>query len=164
MRSSQHAGNASIAVSLARDYGEFVQTVPAWLVESSGSAGSAFFLDTSTLSSTSQSGACTGVSAACTPAQLIQSGVQEWAARVSAQLPQGRAKVCRDASPTNTSDGSYSWVCDDTGDMIVVKFGWVSKANSASTAGDTLLQTDAPRIVMSLFGNTSEYSTIAPVP
>jgi type IV pilus assembly protein PilV len=155
LRSSQFSASAANAMSLARDYGELMQTVPAAVISTSADGTSTFSIDTyNTLAAPTD---CKGASTVCTVAQTVNFGVFEWASRVQKTLPGGRAVVCKDSTP-KTSDGLYKWACDDTGDLMVVKFGWNSK--NANASGETQYANDLPKLTIVLFGNQKDF--IAP--
>jgi type IV pilus assembly protein PilV len=152
LRSNQQAGNAAIATSLARDYGEMMQIVPGASICATCSTSTPFFMDTTTVGTSTTAAACTGTSNTCTPANMVSSYQQDFAKRVQAALPSGRVVVCLDSTPVN-NDLSYSWSCDNAGDLVVVKVGWTGKNDT----GETLFTADVPRAVVTLFGNVRDF-------
>jgi type IV pilus assembly protein PilV len=161
LRSSQYTNNASIAMSLARDYGEAMQMIPPTVAASSESGTNLFVIDTDS-ALTTPSAWCK--SADCTPTQLIGVNAWEWAQRVKTALPGGRAVVCKDTTPKG-NDGLYQWDCDNAGNLLVVKFGWNAKTGPAGTGDDNLKAVDAnnvvrPKLVITLFGNQEELESL----
>lgn len=170
MRSNQFSTSASVAISLARDYGDLMQMVPATVVSTSTGLTSVFTIDTSSAAfttSTAPTPDCLANAAslnqptACTPDQLIATSTWEWAQRVRTSLPGGRALICKDSAPRN-ADGQYQWACDGNGDMMIAKFDWVAKTGAAGTGDDILIARDAnnqvrPKMVVTLFGNQTEF-------
>jgi type IV pilus modification protein PilV len=69
--------------------------------------------------------------AGCTTAQMAQSEVALWQARLVALLPSGAGTVCRDSSPADGTPGS--WACDGTG-QFVIKVCWDDSRVSTSSA------------------------------
>ena len=155
LRSGQHTAQASVAIGLARDYGELMQLIPASVQSSAASSANPFLFDTNTTMTAPTS--CQGASAACTPTEMINFGKYDWAQRVKAALPGGRAVVCQDTAPKN-ADGLYEWTCDNTGTLVVVKFDWVTKVGPAGT-GDDNLDDARPKMVVTLFGNQTDFVT-----
>lgn len=158
LRSSQYSTSASVAISLARDYGETMQTIPARVLSTATSGTNTFAIDTAgTMSVPSQK--CTAT--ACTADQLVTLSAWEWAQRVKAELPGGRAVICKDTAPKDTN-GLYRWTCDNTGTMMVAKFDWVAKTGAAGTGDDNLNAKDSnnvvrPKLVVTLFGNQTDF-------
>jgi type IV pilus assembly protein PilV len=157
MRSNQYSATASVGIALARDYGDLMQMIPAKIAGTQAGATSTFTIDTASTSSTPPSPDC--IASTCTATQLIARSIWEWSKRVQAELPGGRAVVCKDSEPKESS-GLYRWECDGVGDLTVVKFGWTAKAGGS---GDTILTaTDAngavrPKMVVTLFGNQTDF-------
>lgn len=166
LRSSQYSSNASVAISLARDYGEIMQMIPASVqATSEAGTGNTFAIDSSsTMNVPAQK--CKGT--ACTGDQMTTWNVWEWAQRVKTELPLGRAVVCKDTDPKDTN-GLYKWECDGTGTMMVIKFGWKAKTGPAGTGDDNLNAVDTnnvvrPKLVVTLFGNQEEIDHLGGTP
>ena len=158
LRSSQYATSASVAMGLARDYGEIMQTIPARVI-STGAAGTNVFLIDTNASMSEPTAKCT--SSACTASEIAARSAWEWAQRVKMELPQGRAVICKDTEPKD-ADGLYQWNCNDSGTMMVAKFDWVAKTGASGTGDDNLNAKDAnnivrPKLVVTLFGNQTDF-------
>ncbi|MBP6483397.1 MAG: type IV pilus modification protein PilV [Rhodoferax sp.] len=154
LRSGQYSGYASVAIGLARDYGEMMQLIPA-TVESTAVTGNnnAFFVDSeSTLTAPTT---CRGSGATCDADAMILFSRYDWVQRVKAAFPGGRAVVCKDKTPKD-ANGLYTWDCDNTGTLIVVKFGWLAKTGPAGT-GDDFIDEVRPKMVVTLFGNQTDF-------
>lgn len=159
LRSNQFTAQAAIATQLARDYEEIVQMVPSATISASEGTTSFSALDTSVTSSATIT-ECKGSSAACTPAQLTAYMLNEWKNQVTTKLPAGRAVVCRDSAPKDTSgagDGLYHWTCNNEGDMLMIKLGWAAKTAKNDTVMQSIAADDRPRIVISIFGNQKDF-------
>jgi type IV pilus assembly protein PilV len=153
LKSNQFSGSASVATSLARDYAELMQTYPSTVV-STVAGTSSFFMDTSSFVTTSVT-ACNGTGVTCDAAAMLSAAKSDWAKRVIASLPDGRAEVCRDSAPRDAS-GNLQWGgCNDTGDLVVIKFGWSAKADK----GETSLSNARPKIVIPVLGNLQDFVT-----
>jgi type IV pilus assembly protein PilV len=68
----------------------------------------------------------------CDAMELAQFDIYEWKSRVKAELPGGRIKICRDASPWDSATGAYQWTCASSGTASntappVIKIGWQGK-------------------------------------
>lgn len=66
----------------------------------------------------------------CNPGELAKFDIYEWTKRLKAALPEGRARVCRDAEPWSDSKGALTWSCTSgagNGTAVVVKVGWQGK-------------------------------------
>lgn len=163
LRSSQFTSQAATATQLARDYEEIVQMVPSATISASEGITSFSALDTS-VTSTANITECKGTSAACTPAQLTAYMLNEWKNQVTTNLPAGRAVVCRDSAPKDTSGagaGLYHWTCDNQGDMLMIKLGWSAKTAKNDKLMQAIAEDDRPRIVITIFGNQKDF-VVAP--
>jgi type IV pilus assembly protein PilV len=153
LKSNKFAASSATAISLAREYGELMQSFPSVNISTSTGA-SPFFIDTSTFLTPNPS-LCTGSSAACTSAQLAQAAMQDWSLRVKEALPGGgRAEICRTSEPRN-ADGDLQWAhCDGIGDLVVVKIGWAARSDK----GENLFDSDRPKILLPLLGNLRDFA------
>ena len=160
LRSNQFSAQAATATQLARDYEEIVQMVPSASISASEGTSVLSDLDTSNLSTTAVT-ECKGISASCTPTQLTGYMLNEWKSRVMTDLPAGRAKVCRDSAPKDTSgagQGLYRWACNDQGDMVTIKLGWAAKTAKNDKVMQALAADDRPRVVITVFGNQKDFA------
>lgn len=158
LKSNQFAASSAVAVALAREYGEIMQTFPSVVIKTNQGT-STFFFDTETSISSPNPTACNGATVDCTSADLSQALKEDWRARVRFALPGGRAEVCRDSAPRNGS-GDLQWGgCDDIGDLVVVKIGWTARDDKGETLNqDGLGNTvDRPRIVVPVMGNLRDF-------
>lgn len=123
MRSSQSAANFSTSATLAKDYTEMMRSN---FSVSSNTATAAplnpYLFDTANSSTFALNPSVNCKTTVCTPAQISILHVADWAERVQAQLPAGRAVVCRDPA------GSSVWSCGlNNGNAITIKIGWIDK-------------------------------------
>jgi type IV pilus assembly protein PilV len=71
----------------------------------------------------------------CNAEELANFEIDEWKSRISAALPGGRIRICRDEHPWDTSTGRFKWDCtpapDDTKiSSLVIKIGWHGKGRN----------------------------------
>ncbi len=153
LKSNKFATSSAAAISLAREYGELMQTFPSAVITTS-TGTSTFFIDTDTAFTSPNPSLCMGNSATCTTVQLAQASIEDWAARVKLALPGGRAEVCRTSEPRDAS-GNLRWgFCDNIGDLVVVKMGWIAKNDK----GETLFDSERPKILLPLLGNLRDFA------
>jgi len=90
----------------------------------------------------------TCTSAVCTAEELARFEVRRWRDALAGSLPQGQGIVCIDSTP---DDGDPSnWLCDDTGEVVAIKIGWLEQAAAGAEQGGTLLNTERQRLVVRL--------------
>ncbi|MDR3454364.1 MAG: type IV pilus modification protein PilV [Rhodoferax sp.] len=160
LRSSQFTTQAAIATQLARDYAEIVQMLPSAAISASEGTSAFSAVDTS-INGPGTVTDCKGSGASCTKPQLAAYMLNEWMARVSTELPGGRAKVCRDSTPKDASgarEGLYHWGCDDQGDMLMIKLGWVARSDKTDKTMQAVADDNRPRIVLTVFGNQKDFT------
>ena len=160
LRSNHFTAQASIATQLVRDYEEITQMVRSASISTSEGTSALSGLDTNT-TDTATTPTCQSSSATCTSNQLAAFMLKEWKVRVTAELPGGRAVVCRDSAPKDTSGtsaGLYHWACDNQGDMLMVKIGWTGRADKTDKAQQAISSDDRPRVVMTVFGNQKDFT------
>jgi type IV pilus assembly protein PilV len=159
MRSNQFTAQASVATQLVRDYEEITQMLRSADLSTSEGSTVLSSLDTNTADTTTVN--CPSSGAACTPSELAAFMLKEWKTRVTTELPGGRAVICRDSAPKDTSgtgSGLYHWTCDNQGDMLMVKIGWAGKADKADKTQQIIAAENRPRIVMTVFGNQKDFT------
>lgn len=114
----------------------------------------AFMLDYRSERPPSPAPACYG-STRCSPDQLRASEVALWLQSLYEELPHGRARICRDAAPYDTTAKNYTWRCQSNGSTsnnggrgdnrshhgagIVIKLGWYVSATAPSPVDTPLL-------------------------
>ena len=160
LRSNHFTAQASVATQLVRDYEEITQMLRSVAISSSEGTSALSGLDTATADSSTIPN-CQTTTATCDSGQLATFMLNEWKARVTTQLPGGRAVVCRDSAPKDTSGtnaGLYHWACDDKGDMLMVKIGWTGRADKTDQAQQAISSDDRPRVVMTVFGNQKDFT------
>ena len=163
LQADKYASNSVTASAMAREYSELMQMIPDGVSSTySATASSANTLMVAT-SSLTPSGAdgCTGTGKTCTPSEMIAAVRNDWAARVksSQYLPSGRGEVCRDSTPRNDS-GELEWGgCDEEGDTVLIKMGWLGKpaVGSGGTVDLSWMTADRPRFAVSAMGNLRDY-------
>ena len=89
---------------------------------------------------------------------MAEAGVRDWLERANAALPKFKAKVCRDTTPV-AGDGTYDWVCDNIGDLVVVKLSWMI-GNRQASSGETLYSDTVnavPLVLVTVMGVSGDY-------
>lgn len=159
LRSNQFTAQAATATQLVRDYEEIVQMIPSAAISASEGTSTFSALDTN-VTSIGTITECKGTAAQCTPAQSAAYLLNEWKNRVTTSLPAGRAVICRDNAPKDTSgagEGLYHWNCNGQGDMIMVKLGWAAKIAKNDKVMQAISEDVRPRIVITIFGNQKDF-------
>lgn len=158
LRSSQSSGNLAIAASLAKDFTEMMRSN---LSEASKASANPYLFDSdavvaqsSEVSShsddeSSSEGESCKKGEPCTSSSVSAIYIADWTERVKAQLPGGRAVVCRDSTPRQ-SNGSFKWACDGKGSALLIKLGWVDKRDKEERGAATALSAVplSPQLVM----------------
>lgn len=166
LRSSQSSSSFSMAATLAKDYTEMMRSNISVSNNTSTVAGvNPYLFDTGNTSTFVATPVTDCKLAICTGAQISVLHVADWAGRVAgnslagvpAQLPGGRAVVCRDATPRN-SDGTYKWACDNVGNTVVIKLGWIDKRDKEERGGTSTVSATPlnPQLVMVGFTGYAE--------
>jgi type IV pilus assembly protein PilV len=84
----------------------------------------------------------------CTAQQQAQIELAQWQRQIDRALPQGRARVCRDAAPWRIRSGGYTWDCtDNKADPLVIKLGW---RGAAETVPGAILNDPPPSLVLAV--------------
>lgn len=158
LRSSQSSGNLAIAASLAKDLTELMRSN---LSEASKTSGNPYLFDSdSVLAQSSEVPSHSDDEAPsedesckkgepCTSSSVSAIYIADWTERVKAQLPGGRAVVCRDSTPRQ-SDGAFKWACDGKGSALLIKLGWVDKRDKEERGATTAISAVplSPQLVM----------------
>ncbi len=88
----------------------------------------------------------------CDGSELAEFDIYEWKKRVKAALPGGRAVVCRDAKPWDSSANSLTWDCTAgavDGGSLVIKLGWYAKDEHGDANKDAVHQA-SPKIAFTV--------------
>lgn len=75
----------------------------------------------------------------CDAAALAAFDLYEWQQRIHDAFPGGRAVICRDSTPWDSSGGRLQWDCNGTGAgsaSLVIKIGWKGKETDGSLSSD----------------------------
>lgn len=148
LKSNQVSGYTATAATLVRDYTEMMQSNPSVSTFATATAGTnPYLFDSASTSTFTATPSVDCKATACSPANLAIMHVSDWASRVQALLPQGRAVVCLDESPKSGS--GWDWNCDNAGTMVTVKIGWFDK-RADSERGTTTYTVTAPQMVMTV--------------
>lgn len=170
LRSNQLAGQSSQAVAIARDFQGLMQSLRpttstvAKLLPEDGCGSGIDCFDTSIYASPSDipNKNCKAVSATCTlESDLIDFHYRELAHRIKTELPNGRAVLCYDSAPKDSSGsfvGLYHWDCTGTGGatatgaLLLLKIGWELR----NSKGEQILQSDRPKLIVQMPGLNQE--------
>ncbi|MFT5589969.1 MAG: type IV pilus assembly protein PilV [Bradyrhizobium sp.] len=90
---------------------------------------------------------CYGSSGACNDNQLAAFMVDEWRSWMTARLPAGRLRICRDTTPWQVSSKTWRWECDagaSASAPLWIKLGWQARA---TFAGDNDIS-NGPKLVL----------------
>lgn len=129
LRAAQEAHFETVALHLASDMAEQMRN----------DAGSSearqqweqFDFDAPTATSAAPVDTCFGTEAACSPAQLAAFDIGQWKSRIKEQLPAGRVRTCRDATPWQSAAQSARWSCNRRANAAVwIKVGWRSESGA----------------------------------
>ncbi|RJG01728.1 type IV pilus modification protein PilV [Noviherbaspirillum sedimenti] len=133
LRTTQQSGFHNIALQLATDVADQVRI--------SEASNPLLTLDfKSSEQAAIPAALCYGAAAGCDGASMVAFASYEVQRRLQNLLPQGRIKVCRDATPWDDKAQTYHWDCGSAGSdaPIVVKVGWRNpgevKAGAATLA------------------------------
>lgn len=145
LRSNQMSGYTSTAATLAKDYSELMRS-NASVSNVVTATANPYLFDSSNSGSYAATPTKDCKANVCTGAEIATLHVADWAARVKAQLPEGRAVVCRDSTPRN-ADGTFDWSCDGVGTYATIKIGWTDKRD-AKERGTPTFAIANPQLVM----------------
>lgn len=146
LRSSQSSASFSTAATLAKDYTEMMRSNPSQANITTTTANP-YLIDTSSTATYTVSTDCKA--SVCSASQISALHVGDWVERVTAQLPGGKAVVCRDPAP-RLSDGTYRWDCgSNNGTAVTIKLGWTDKRDKEERGTVTMSLTPAkPQLVV----------------
>ncbi|MEA5098213.1 MAG: type IV pilus modification protein PilV [Burkholderiaceae bacterium] len=140
MRSGQQSTNQTVAVQLAT---ELADKMRANAVEmKKGDSTAYLFSYNSVADSAPDSVTACYSGTGCSAEQMAAYDIYEWKLRLKAQLPGGRAVVCRDSTPFDSSKGTYTWDCTQpavsgVNSPMVIKIGWLGKGKNLDGSENT---------------------------
>jgi len=76
----------------------------------------------------------------CSSAQLADFDIRDWERRIAAELPAGRVRICRDATPWDESAHALTWSCAGGAGQdasVVIKLGWQGRNPDGSLVQDS---------------------------
>jgi type IV pilus assembly protein PilV len=87
---------------------------------------------------------CYRIDSPCDAEQLAQFNLDEWLLRLQQALPDGRARICRDAIIWNKEAEKINWPCDGSAPdaPLVVKVAWRNKAETDAPGAKTNTEKD----------------------
>ncbi len=72
----------------------------------------------------------------CDAQQLAKFDIHDWERRIRDELPDGRARICRDVTPWDPSAHAFKWSCDSgSGASLVIKVGWQQRGERGEASG-----------------------------
>lgn len=98
--------------------------------------------------------------ARCDAATLVSAELQVLLDRLTSSLPEARLRICHDHAPWDPAGKAWKWECDggasagSEGEPLVVKIGWRDLAQDGTAPGQGMRVSPAPRVVLSLHGET----------
>ncbi len=143
MRVAQQVDAESVALHLAIDIADQLRGRASTTVLTQFDYDAASSASVSAVSSTP----CYGSSGACNGNQLAAFMVDEWRAWITARLPTGRVRICRDTTPWQVSTKTWRWECDagaTASAPLWIKLGWQARA---TFAGDNDMR-NGPQLVL----------------
>lgn len=157
MKSAQSASSFSMAATLAKDYTEMMRSNTSVSNNTATSApNNPYLFDSSSTSTFTASPTVNCKTTVCTAANISVLHVADWADRVAAQLPGGKAVVCRDPAPRN-ADGNYKWDCGaNNGTAVTIKIGWIDRRDKEER-GRTSTISITPAVPQLVLGGLTGY-------
>lgn len=152
LSSNRDARLASVAVTLAREVGEMMRGNKDIAIKSTA-ADNPYLVDSA---AGPVSGAADCFAGSCAaPVDLAKWQMQDWIARVTAELPGARVTVCYDSTPFDAS-GSPQWACSNSGGVAVVKIGWTKRTtDSGATTTNAFDRATAPSIIFPVIAGST---------
>ena len=152
LRSTQNSGKAATAATLGKDYSEMMRSNFSVSNNTSTVANvNPYLFDTAVSSSFTGTPTVSCTTTTCTPAQIATLHVADWAQRVTQQLPNGRAVVCRDSNPKEVT-GLNRWACNNTGNLVTIKLGWEAKLSDREKGTTTFTITNPQLVLIGMTG------------
>lgn len=141
LQANREARLQSQAVGLARELAEMMRSNN--LVATSTGSNPYLFVSTADNLTASPSNLCLTPSqsgAGCSNTAAVgNSHMTDWLARVQDTLPEARVAVCRDSAPYD-STGRPVWSCSNSGDVLMIKLGWIQNSIERGQSGSNAMQ------------------------
>ena len=151
LQANRDARLQSTAILLARDLAEAMRGNKAVAVTTNAYLGDFQSTGGGPLTPTVASYCMTVGQDCTTDTAMANAQMTEWLARVSAELPGARVRICKDSAPYS-SDGLPQWACTSAAatDITVIKIGWTRATfqRSAASAGAALDRADKPSVMV----------------
>lgn len=78
------------------------------------------------------------------PRNVAEWEIREWLARLNAELPGARVRVCFDSAPFDPASGLPRWACNNTGEIAMIKIGWTRRSTDPTRPDDPSDPNDGP--------------------
>lgn len=152
LSSNRDARLASVAVNFAREAAEMMRGNKSIAIKANP-AENPYLIDATAAAPSSVTNC---ISSKCTdPVVLARWQMQDWIARVVADLPGARVAVCYDSAPFDAG-GTPQWACSNSGGVAVVKIGWTKKTTNAAAMGEEAFdRARAPSIVFPVIAGSA---------
>ena len=107
----------------------------------------------SSASTHSSSLACYGANGDCDTQDLARFDIDQLLRHIDTDFPEGRVRICRDASPWNAAEDRFEWDCAAASGALaitplVIKIGWQEKNTNHKTHQERTLI--APSMVLAV--------------
>lgn len=134
-RTTQQSAYQTTALLLAAEIADTVGSMVSDAAHSHA-VGSLFDLDYTSIPGAAPASESSCHFTTCGAGEFAASEINEWKARLAANFPTARLRICRDGNPWNEAAQAYKWDCSaDSGDApFVVKVGWKLKNPDGSYA------------------------------
>lgn len=78
----------------------------------------------------------------CTSTEIGERDLEDWLSRMNTDLPSFRAVICFDSTPYDTA-GLPHWDCNDTGNTLAIKIGWIRSNTLTGATGQDATNTSS---------------------
>lgn len=131
-RTSHQSALQSVAVQLATEMADKMRSNAKQMNQADSANPFIFDHDKATDAAPSEPGKYCYGAAACSDGEMAAFDIYDWAMRLRESLPNGKVKICRDASPWSTTDSALQWDCAYSAATannapFVIKVGWQGK-------------------------------------
>ncbi len=147
------------AVGLAAELAEMMRSNKAIAVKPN-IADNPYLVASTTMASPNY---CLSVSSAATgctsTTDVARAAMTDWLARVAAELPGARVRICFDDAPYDAQSGLAQWNCSATATqgIVFIKIGWTRASTDKSATGDAALERAdvRPSVIFPVTGGTT---------
>ncbi|MCW5320175.1 type IV pilus modification protein PilV [Verminephrobacter aporrectodeae subsp. tuberculatae] len=122
------------------------------------SADNPYLVASTTMASPSYCLSVSNAATGCTSTtDVARAEMTDWLARVAAELPGAKVRVCFDEAPYDAQSGLAKWDCSAaaTNGIVFIKIGWTRASTDKSASGDAALEkadTHPPLVIIPVTG------------